>query len=434
MKLRETIVATPIAVVVTALIAAGALLLGLYVAFTSDLRLQLKTEILADIDATTAADRVLPAVTALTVLDRQSTRDGRTGPLYLLIDPETRRPLAGNLPGWPPMTLGPDGCGSVERGMGRRSMIACTTRLDGHFPLLIARSTTGIGSTRDWMLWGYAALAIVVVIAGAAAGWFRLSRLRRRLSRMQVALDAFAKGDLAARPPPDGRDDVGLLSSGIGRTLDDLDHAITGQHAIAERIAHDLKRPVAIALATLDLDRPADEALATCRDRLADLNRIVDGILRIGEVAMRDDPLEPVALDVAARAIVDLYGEAAAARDVTILAELDPVVVMGRQEIHHAGHRGVDRHRPRRARRGDPHRRSRHRQGRTARPARHLFRARPQHRRHRRFRAGPGGGAADRRAVEGQSGVRGSCRRPRARRRRASAGRRIPAILSSSIR
>lgn len=327
MRWRDTVAQTPLAVVLIFLLAAGLLLAGLHTAVTADMRARLLGEVRTDIVAAGAADRVLPAITALTVLDRQSIRGGGGGPLYILIDPETRRPLAGNLAAWPSVAFDAQGCGTAAPAATTPAMIACTTHLDGHFPLLIARSTDTIGSVGDRMLAAYALLAIVVTLAAGLTGWLRLSRLQTRLTPIRAALAAFASGDLAARPP-DGRGDVlGRLSGDVGATLNRLELAINGQHVIAERIAHDMKRPVAVALKTFDLDRTDDEILSACRGHLADLNEIIDTILWVGAITEHDAATGSVAVDAVAREMIALYHDAAKARGVTIESDLQPAML-----------------------------------------------------------------------------------------------------------
>lgn len=333
MRARDAIAYTPLYIVLLTLVVAGGMLASLYVAFTTDIQRQLRDEVEADIDTVTAADTVLPAVTALTILDRQSDRDGKHGPLYLLLDPETRRPLAGNLPRWPLIDPVRNDCDEVADADGGQPMIACVTHLDGHFPLVVARGTGGIGDTRNRIWFAYSALAIVLMTAGTALGWIQLSSLRRRLAGIREALQSFAKGDLRARPAVRGEDLVGRLSAEIDRILGELQNAITGQHLIAERIAHDIKRPVAVAQAMLDLADPAADRLEQCREHIASLNQVIDGVLLISTIEARGDPPRPIALDSSVARIVDLYSGAAREKGVRIETALEPTIVSNRQEL-----------------------------------------------------------------------------------------------------
>ncbi|WP_066723755.1 sensor histidine kinase [Sphingomonas pituitosa] len=319
MTVRARFSHVPVAVILALLALAGGLLLSLYVALAADLRTQMRAELQADIRAVRAADRLQPAVAAIAVLDDQAPSGNGYGPRYILLDPETGAALAGTLPSWPRISLDAAGCGEAG------TLIACTTRLDDHFPLLIARPTLPITSARSRILLGLGALVVLVPLIVAGAALVRMSAMRRRIEGIEAALDSFTGGELKARPPALGNDLVGRLADKIGLAMEKLAALIARQYVTAEQIAHELKRPVAMAAQMLQ-GTPSAERIDACREQMLEMNSLVNAILWVSTKST-DVVRVPIALDGLLASAVSVFAGFAAERGVRIDLELAEVSI-----------------------------------------------------------------------------------------------------------
>lgn len=325
MTLRSRFSHVPILVILALLALAAVLLLLLYAALAADLRSQMRAELQADIRAVRAADRLQPAVAAIEVLDDQAPAGNGYGPRYILLDPETGAVLAGTLPAWPSVRLDSAGCGEAG------ALIACATRLDDHFPLLIARPTQPITSARSRILLGLGALVVLVPLIVAGAALVRVAAMRHRIQGIEAALDAFTGGQLKARPPALGSDLIGRLADKIGVAMEKLAALIERQYVTAEQIAHELKRPVAMAAQMLQ-GTPSTERIDACREQMLAMNSLVNAILWVSTKST-DVVRVPIALDRLLASAVSVFEGFAAERGVRIDLDLAEISICSEPDL-----------------------------------------------------------------------------------------------------
>lgn len=204
----------------------------------------------------------------------------------------------------------------------------------GALNLIIGRVVDPSGAAWRWAVLSVAAVGAAILISGVAAATFARRRLTGALAEVSAALDRAGVGDFSRRAP-----DVALapelseLSAQVNRTLDRLEELLSWLRDSADQLAHDFRTPLARAAARLDKlmaeDDPAERARLgeEAQQDLADITRAMNEAM-----ALRDGEawsFESVRLDLLAQAAVELYQPIAEERGVVIVAEGDPITVLG---------------------------------------------------------------------------------------------------------
>ncbi|MDF1480492.1 HAMP domain-containing sensor histidine kinase [Extensimonas sp. H3M7-6] len=151
-----------------------------------------------------------------------------------------------------------------------------------------------------WML-GIVALAV-------ALGMFPiLRRLLQRLEVLQRSMKHFGDGDLAARAPVQGRDEVADLSRQFNAAAARIEALVQSHKSLLANASHELRSPLTRIRMGLELmagEQPAPAFRAEILRNIAELDQLVDEIL----LASRLDAREA---DVGTFERVDLVGLAA---------------------------------------------------------------------------------------------------------------------------
>jgi signal transduction histidine kinase len=228
-----------------------ALLLGfLYWATVGVLSEQVDETIQADIKGLAEQYKQRGARGIAATIDERVRKDpgGRT--VYLLTDP-MRRPLVGNLSGWPTATPDDDGWIAFEL-LDRdtadgRPHLARARRfvLQGGLNLLVGREVRELERTRHMiinaMIWG-----IAITLALALAGGIAMSRgTARRIEAINQTSRDIMSGDLDRRIPAGGtNDEFDQLAGNLNTMLDRIQGLMEGLRHVSDNIAHDLRTPL----------------------------------------------------------------------------------------------------------------------------------------------------------------------------------------------
>jgi signal transduction histidine kinase len=228
-----------------------ALLLGfLYWATVGVLSEQVDETIQADIKGLAEQYKQRGVRGIAAIIDERVRKDpgGRT--VYLLTDP-TRRPLVGNLSGWPTATPDDDGWIAFEL-LDRdtadgRPHLARARRfvLQGGLNLLVGREVRELERTRHMiinaMIWG-----IAITLALALAGGIAMSRgTARRIEAINQTSRDIMSGDLDRRIPAGGtNDEFDQLAGNLNTMLDRIQGLMEGLRHVSDNIAHDLRTPL----------------------------------------------------------------------------------------------------------------------------------------------------------------------------------------------
>ncbi len=248
--------------------------------------------------------------------------------------------FGGDIP--PSARLTPHGDGWLSlRGLenGSSRGLALKVDLGGGASLLIGRN---FEDQLQGELIRTAALALALAaVAALMVGPWASGRILRRVRGVNEACDRVRTGDLSARAPGAGADDeFGALARHVNAMLERIDNLVVGLRDVSNRIAHDLRTPMARLRSDLEAASRAttlEEARRLTGAAAAETDEILEtfsALLDIAEVeAGADAGLEGLALDEAAADAVDLYQAVADDRGVELVFERAPAPMLGERSL-----------------------------------------------------------------------------------------------------
>lgn len=139
-----------------------------------------------------------------------------------------------------------------------------------------------------------ASLALLAVAVGLGA-YPVVRRLTRRLERLQAGVERLGRGDLAARVPVEGRDEVAQLAASFNDAAARIERLIASQRALLANASHELRSPLArirVALELLGTDARPDLKEELRRD-IAELDALIEEILLAARLDAADGAAEP---------------------------------------------------------------------------------------------------------------------------------------------
>lgn len=154
------------------------------------------------------------------------------------------------------------------------------------------------------------ALGYLVLIAGviALAAYPFVRQLTRRLESLRAGVEAFGKGDLVARVPVQGRDEVAAVAKSFNAAAERIERLVGAHRALLANASHELRSPVTRLRMAMDLYETPQDGVATdgrAREEmlrnLGEIDELVDEILlasRLDHVRRleRTEPLDLFAL------------------------------------------------------------------------------------------------------------------------------------------
>jgi signal transduction histidine kinase len=157
------------------------------------------------------------------------------------------------------------------------------------------------------------ALAVAVGI-----GAYPLARrLTRRLERLRAGVEGLGGGDLGARVPVEGRDEVAALARSFNHAADRIEGLLQAQRTLLASASHELRTPLTRIRMALELEPSArPETRARLEADIAELDVLIGELLLASrlETVERLDPLEDLdllglAAEEGARAGVEVSGQ-----------------------------------------------------------------------------------------------------------------------------
>ena len=199
--------------------------------------------------------------------------------------------------------------------------------------LVVSRDVDEMARLRRYMLGGLAWSAAIVMLGGLGVGLLVSTGQLRRVHEVRRVAQQIALGDLDARLPAAGRDEIAWLSQIVNHMLDEVSRLMHEVKGACDGIAHDLRTPV-IHIRSL-LARIPTAGMAAEEAQLVDqafgeadevLKRFA-AIMRISEIeAMnRRKGFSDVALADLCRQAGELYQPVAAVRQVQLEMNLQAV-------------------------------------------------------------------------------------------------------------
>jgi signal transduction histidine kinase len=166
-----------------------------------------------------------------------------------------------------------------------------------------------------------AVLSLLAVAVGIGA-YPVARRLTRRLERLRAGVEGLGAGDLAARVPVEGRDEVADLARSFNRAADRIAALVGAQRALLASASHELRSPLArirVALELMGAERPdlrdrVAKDIAELDDLIAEL-LLASRLQAADELERREDvDLLGLVAEEAARCAAEAAGEPATVR------------------------------------------------------------------------------------------------------------------------
>ncbi len=210
------------------------------------------------------------------------------------------------------------------------------TRLPNGNLLVVSRDVGEMARLRETMLGGLAGSAALVLLGGLGVGVLVSTSQLRRVKAVRRVAQEIAAGDLDARLPDGGRDEISWLSQIVNHMLDEVSRLMHEVKGACDGIAHDLRTPlvrVRAHLARVPLER-LDGDHASLVDQATrgvnDVLRRFSAMLRISEIESmrRRAGFGDVALDRLCAEVADLYQPLAADKQIDLALQLERVDVI----------------------------------------------------------------------------------------------------------
>jgi signal transduction histidine kinase len=178
----------------------------------------------------------------------------------------------------------------------------------------VARHTHPPGGAAAFLLFlGLLALAVAI------GAWPLVRRLTRRLERLRQRVEDLGRGDLKARTPVEGRDEVAHLAGSFNRAADRIERLVEAQRRVLIHASHELRSPLARLRVSLEMMPGTEEQKGRAARDLAELDGIIEEVLEASRLEVRGgvDRKETVDLlallaEEAARTGAEVGGEAIA--------------------------------------------------------------------------------------------------------------------------
>lgn len=178
-----------------------------------------------------------------------------------------------------------------------------------------------------------------VLGVGLVGGWWFTGRALLPMESMTRTAESISEQNLSQRIDVAETDsELGQLGLVLNRTFDRLQAAFERQVRFTADASHELRTPVAVILAQIELSlsRPRSEqdyreALGTCLRASQRMKSLIESLLVLArlDAGATELQLEPVALDRVVRETVELITPLAEQRRITMACDLLPVMVTG---------------------------------------------------------------------------------------------------------
>lgn len=179
------------------------------------------------------------------------------------------------------------------RGAGHGGVPAFVAQLPDGRELFVRRSRPA-GQRIGRGLPGFLFVLLATAAAVGIGAYPVVRRLTARIERLQRSVDALGAGDLSARVPIEGRDEVAALAASFNRSAERIEALVRSQKDLLANASHELRSPLArirMALALLPAHTSSSLRDEVARD-IAELDQLIDEILLASRLDARvdDDP------------------------------------------------------------------------------------------------------------------------------------------------
>jgi signal transduction histidine kinase len=189
----------------------------------------------------------------------------------------------------------------------------------------VSQTTSEIdsGVRASWLR--LAALGLSVVAAGLVLAWLLSVPLSRQVRRLSDAARRLGRGELDARAPEEGPEELADLARSFNRMADSLGGSLEAQREFVANASHQLRTPLTGMRLRLEAIRAeggfAGEEAAKAEADLERLSSIVDDLLALAGASSRDATAVSVDLGTVAREAAARWRDAAEAAGSRVEAE-----------------------------------------------------------------------------------------------------------------
>ncbi|MGW7516080.1 ATP-binding protein [Streptomyces sp. NPDC054796] len=186
-----------------------------------------------------------------------------------------------------------------------------------------------------------ALFVVVVIVAAGLAGWWLAHRITGRLVRLSAVAEGVAgTGNLHAKVPVGGRDEVARLGWSFDRMLGRLARSMEDQRRLVQDASHELRTPLTSLRTNISLLRRIDELPPEAREELItdlgdesrELADLVNELVDLAAGQQDDEPPAEVPLGEVAEDAASIAGRRTG-RTVTVRS--DGTLVEGRRSALH---------------------------------------------------------------------------------------------------
>jgi signal transduction histidine kinase len=194
--------------------------------------------------------------------------------------------------------------------------------------VLVTRLMRGPWRPGAWLLTALITLALAVALGAYPVA----RRLTGRLERLKAGVEQLGKGDLAARVPVEGKDEIAALAASFNNSASRIDELVRSHKMLLANCSHELRTPLTrinmlLALMGDSVDPAKRELL---KADIAELDQLIEEILLASRLdAIRaperseDVDLLALAAEEAARDGISVEGDAVSVRgDPTLLRRM----------------------------------------------------------------------------------------------------------------
>ncbi|MFC8916625.1 sensor histidine kinase [Streptomyces sp. NPDC047821] len=118
---------------------------------------------------------------------------------------------------------------------------------------------------------------------GTLSGLLLATRLGRRLRLSARRAEQITRGDLDARLPQSGRDEIATLTRAVNTMADALSERLRAEREVTANIAHELRTPVAGLVAAAGL-LPDGRAESMVKERVARMRDLMEDVLEVARL------------------------------------------------------------------------------------------------------------------------------------------------------
>ncbi len=208
--------------------------------------------------------------------------------------------------------------------------------------LLVGDEQRRIDTILDGVLAAFGWAVAATLALGTAGGLWLSAQFLKRIDSMRMTARRLMDGDWTRRIPLTGADDLTALARTFNRLFDRIEKLLQANRQVSADIAHDLRKPLAGVLRSLEAARVApapDAARAMIEKAAADVEGVLEtfnALLRIGQVeaGARRAAFRPLDLAEIAREVVEAFAPAAEDEGKQLIARLAaPLPLAGDREL-----------------------------------------------------------------------------------------------------